>query len=517
VLLATASDDGTVRVFRVSDGATLSVLRAHDHALVSVAIAPDGSTVAAGAIDGEILLWTVDGTLVTSKAVHKDEVRGLGFAAGGTRIFSASKDGSLRVWSASDLAPLGAPIASGSPLSIVAVSPDGAHVAIGGFVYAFSLYDAASAALEKTITTPWNIRSLDYAPSGDRVYATLANNDVESYQTDGSASHLMLAPIGTEALVAASPLGDDVFVASGWALWLTDPTGASRRDPIQEGPFTRSLAFSSDGKRLAIGGDFGFVVRDTSTQAILAAPDIGQFARAYNGLAFSPDGMKLASADDLGNVNLWSGASFKTKTEVTKATIDAQSVAFSPDGTWLAMAGREGLDDLWKLSPLGFVRSFGYSDSGHSVAFSPDGALAALGTENRKLGIFSSSDWSPLRQIDSAHSVIVEDLAFSLDGKLLATTGDERVTVWETGSNAERRDVLNLTAYFGKTVAISPDGGRLVAGGSDGEVRSWSLPDLTPQPVLPGHGSGIVKARFSPAGDLAVGYDDGTTWLWCRR
>jgi WD40 repeat protein len=517
-LLATASDDATVRLFDVADGTTFRVLRGHDHALLSVAIAPDGSEIAAGASDGELLLWTRDGTLVTSAAVHTDEVRGLTFASGGTRVFSASKDGSLRVWSAVDLTPIAAPITGGSPLSIAVASPDGSEVAVGGFVYAVELWDAASATMKTSLATSWNLTSIDYAPSGDRVYVTLANNDVYSYQTDGSASHLLLAPIGSQALVVASPLGDDVFVATDWALWLTDPSGSSRRDPIQEGPFTRRVAFSADGSRLAVGGDFGFVLRDTSSYEVVAAPDVGQFAKPYNALAFSPDGKTIATGDDLGAVKLWSGSGFSTSTDVTSATVSVQDVAFSPDGSRLALAGREGMDDLWTLSPLEFVSSLGYSDDGYSVAFSADGSTLALGTGNYKLGIFQASDLSALRQIDSAHSVAVEDLAFTPDGALLASTGDERVTVWETRTNAERHDVLDLSAYMGKTVAISPDGTLLVAGGNDGELRRWTLPELTPLPVLAGHGPGAVKARFSPDGQkLAVGYDDGTTWIWCAE
>ena len=73
-----------------------------------------------------------------------------------------------------------------------------------------------------------------------------------------------------------------------------------------------------------------------------------------------------------------------------------------------------------------------------------------------------------------------------------------------------------IAGFTGTAVAFSPDGASLVAGGSDGQVRVWSVPGLAAMPSLPVHGPGVVKARFSPAGRrLAVAGGGGTLGPWC--
>jgi WD40 repeat protein len=280
----------------------------------------------------------------------------------------------------------------------------------------------------------------------------------------------------------------------------------------------RDIAFTPDGAQLVIGGEFGVVARAFPGGAVVQSPDWSQFAATYNGVIVSSDGAHLVTAEESGSVHLWSTATWQITSEVAQATVRAQDVALSSDGALVAVAGAQGAGEVYRTATGAIVRGLGYSEDSHSVIFSPDNALLAIGTETGELGIVNTADWSDARRITGVHSSTVADLAFSLDHQLIASTGDERVTVWQTTGSAPRNDLfVGPSDFIGRTVAISPDGARLVAGGSDGEVRIWTVPALAALPALPGHGPGVVKARFSPDGQsLAVAYDDGTVWLWCR-
>jgi dipeptidyl aminopeptidase/acylaminoacyl peptidase len=63
-LLASGSEDGTIKLWRVADGSLVRTLRGHINLVSSVSFSPDGRLLASGSEDGTIRLWRVaDGTL----------------------------------------------------------------------------------------------------------------------------------------------------------------------------------------------------------------------------------------------------------------------------------------------------------------------------------------------------------------------------------------------------------------------------------------------------------------------
>jgi WD40 repeat protein len=444
-------------------------------------------------------------------------VSGVAFAAAGSLVLTTAADGSLRAWSSVDLSPVSVLRPGGTYLGALAVSPDGEHAATGDGSGGLTFWHVRDGQIEgQTTASIYGFSQLAYAADGTRVYSVSGGSDVYEFPVGGASPTLLTEPIGGSAVIAPSPDSKTVFVASAWALYSVDNTGQHLAPDVQQGPFPRSVAFWPDGSSLLVGGDFGVVVRSLPGGAIARAPAWSQYAGVFNTVAVSPDGTVFATGDDTGAAQLWSAATWMPLEQLGKATVRTDSVAFSPDGKLVAAMGWQGPNEVYSVPDGGFVRFVGSSDEVETVAFSPDGSLIAYGTQPGNLGIVRTSDWSDVASVMNVH-IPVADLAFTPDGRLLVTTGDQRVSLWPVGPSPVRQDILDEPGFAGSTVAISSDATTLAVGGSDGTVRFWSMPAASPLPGLPGHGSAVVTARFSRDGrQLAVAYTDQTVWLWCH-
>ena len=99
--LASASDDGTVRIWSVSTGKLERTLRGHAQSVVSVAFSPDGRRVASSGADGTIRVWPTDSGSPVILRGHEGLVASVAFDPTGRLLTSAGQDGTVRVWNAS--------------------------------------------------------------------------------------------------------------------------------------------------------------------------------------------------------------------------------------------------------------------------------------------------------------------------------------------------------------------------------------------------------------------------------
>ena len=127
----------------------------------------------------------------------------------------------------------------------------------------------------------------------------------------------------------------------------------------------------------------------------------------------------------------------------------------------------------------------------------------------------------------AGHTNWVHSVAFSPDGQILATSGDDQlVRLWNVANPKSLDAVQCLNTLAGHTgfvrsVAFSPDGQTLVSGSNDQTVCLWdvaspraSIPSQ-PRKTLVGYANGVLSVAFSPDGQLlASGGTDQMVRLW---
>jgi WD40 repeat protein len=199
-----------------------------------------------------------------------------------------------------------------------------------------------------------------------------------------------------------------------------------------------------------------------------------------------------------------------------------KAVAFSLHSKLLAAGSLDGTVRLWDASIDGRLAAStsrtSHRDWTTAMALSLEAKLVASASTSdygNKVRLWDASTGTE-RALEG-HSGTVSALAFSPDGRLVASgSNDNTVWLWDTSTGAERRALKGHSESV-LTVAFSPDGRLVASGSNDNTVRLWDASTGAERRVLKGHSKSVpvLTVAFSPDGRLvASGYDDSTVRLW---
>jgi WD40 repeat protein len=553
--LASSSDDKTIKFWNFATGEQLRTIEGAEGGL---AFGPDGKIIVSGGFGG-VAVWDVssgaklrdfspngadvvlspNGRIIasgkrlwdTSTGAErfletKGSVDAVAFSPDGKLLASgSSSEGTVKLLDVSTGAEARGMDAGIGIARSLAFSPNGKLLAGagstgygGGAKGMIKLWEVSTGAeLRRIETGIHSVNTVAFSPDGKLLVSAGRQNSVKLWVVSTGAA--LAALDGYFSPVAFSSDGSILATGNGdstiklWDLTTRSDVGALKGHP----DFVSSAAFSLDGKTLAAGSRDGTVrLWDVSTGGLRT---LKGHSGTVSSVAFSPEGKVLASGGVDGTVKLWEVSTVRELRSLKQGHDRPDSVAlvvFSPDGKILASGGSySGTLKLWDVEKGAELQTI--TGFGSPIAFSPDSqTLAFVEGGTIKLWNISTGDHLPPIKIHTRG--LVESLAFSPDGKTLASASADRgdsertVKLWDFSSGRELHTLKGLNSH---SIAFSSDGRMLAGGKWNGNLALWDVQSGTELRTLTGGDAYVNSIAFSPNNKyLVVGTSDSTLKIW---
>ncbi|MEZ6121095.1 MAG: protein kinase [Pirellulaceae bacterium] len=290
-----------------------------------------------------------------------------------------------------------------------------------------------------------------------------------------------------------------------------------------------TLAVSPQGLLASGSADRTFRLFDINKKREVASQTMPDEVRD---VAFSPDGNVLAIVTKNNDITLWDVASRSILRSLPGTATDALSyVRFFDDGETLVVVSNSQDPDhkvqLWKwhipeTSPVAFEKTYG-----RELAVSPQGRTFAI-AQVGNVAIWRADQGDSLRQtafVRNAHDWSIKSIVFSQPaGRYLAATdGASFIRIWDTDQIEGETGIFPALANLNsraESLAFSPDGQYLAAGGDSGIVEVW--PGAPPwkaseRPLwtMQSHSDQINAVVYSHDGAwIITGSSDNTIKIW---
>lgn len=569
--IVSGSLDKSVRVWNTADGKMLRNIF-HGGPVAAVAVRPDGKRIASAGLNNVAKLWyAADGKLVTAitgsirdelqVAAKEREVSGRkgdnGYLAGAVSAVektAAAEAEGVKKATEGQAAAVKALAEKVEPARKAAEEKTAADKAAAETSAAAKVADDAKAAADKALATaesnaktiadmaagaktaadaaPANKFLADAKAAGEKgnaeTTAALKTAKDAKAAADKAATELAAkVKATTEAVAAKSKAATESEAARKQAE--TAKTAADQALVAANAAAKRAADLVPTAKAAVTAGEARLKQAEAEVEAAKKAATAGQ--QPIRSLAFSPDNLQLALAGDDKVVHTYSaetGVAFETYAGHEAAVL---GIAFAGPGK-LVSVGADKRAAVWDLnSGWNLQRTIGDVDSATgtsaaatnaadtvgssaiidrvtALAFSSDGKLLATGggepSRSGELKLWNPADGKLVREIPDAHSDTILGVSFSPDGKYIASCGaDKFVKVFDVTTGKPVRSFEGHTHHV-LSVGWRADGRVLASGGADNVIKVWNFETGEQQRTIAGFNKEVTSLTFVGTSPMTV-------------
>ena len=558
--IASASDDGTVRVWDATTGNQLLLLEYSSNA-ETVSFTPDNNSIISSYGDGTILVWNaLTGEKESILNGHDKWVNSIAISPNGRHIVSTSWDNTIRKWDIETQSQLYA-FNSDEPINYVSYSPDGLLITTAmdnGYIY---IMDAATGSLLSVLEGHLGkVSSALFSHDGKRIVS--ASDDLTVRIWDVATGETIRVLNGTNAFKFAAFSPDDryiVFNSTDGEIYVYDDLSYSIIwDKKNDSDWASPVTFSPDGKRILSTSSgntinvYDFLI-DESTKILE-----GHTGR-INNIAVSPDGKYIASISQEDPIRIWDITTGNIIRELLGHRDIVNSVSFSSDSKRLVSTSYDNTMRIWDVASgksitinsvnvnnnSAFKTAEFSSDDKSIISISDDNTIniwdANNGNKKQTIkgnkgllysAVFSPDDKyivsayndAPIRLWDASSGKMVCEFRgnegsrfakFNNKGNcVISASNDKSIRLWNV-SSGENTKVLKGHTNTVNSVAFSPDDKFIVSASNDKTARIWDVSTGKPIYELKGHTDKVNYATFTPDGQhIVTASDDKTIRIW---
>jgi WD40 repeat protein len=307
---ASASADGTIKIWDASNGACLQTIEACNNRIPSMAFSHDSTRLASTSTHSTIKIWDVSsGAYLQAFKGHSSSVWFAAFLHDSTRLASASSDRTVKIWDANGVC-LQTLKGHDNVVTSIAFTHDSTRLASASSDETIKIWDASSGACLQTLK--------------------------------GHSSSVWFVAFSHDSTRLASASSESIV-----KIW--DANGVCLQTFKGHDNIINSIAFTHDSTRLA-SASYDSTVRIWDVSSGVCLQTLKGHSRPVNSVAFTHDSTRLASVSDDETIKIWDASSGGCLQTLEGHISHIHSMAFSHNSTRLASASYDSTIKIWDAS-----------------------------------------------------------------------------------------------------------------------------------------------------------------------